>query len=123
MRIHDDYVRISATITYDGIKGVLWFQSGHRHNFRLDSMPPRCFLPNMGTYVAENIYYGEVGAIVIDLLIDDASRPMLIAGAAFTLHGSPSEVTAHGIIREVHDRVDGVLPRSVYEQTSNPSIS
>lgn len=45
------YLRVAATIKYDGIYGVPWFRSGLRHKFRLDDMPAGHFLPNMGTEV------------------------------------------------------------------------
>lgn len=30
------YLRVAASVTSDGLRGVPWFRSGLRHKFRLD---------------------------------------------------------------------------------------
>lgn len=100
-----EYVRLTTVVDYNGARGVPWFRTGLRHKFRLDGMKVGNFLPNMGTEVEIEIYYGSSGEMIIDVVIDDDARPFLVEGAKFTLHDSPFQITARGTVLKIERNV------------------
>lgn len=72
--------------------GAPWFRTGLRHEFRLDSMPAGHFLPN-------------------DILVDYVTLPLLVDGATFTLHDSPSKAAARDEVLSIERRVETPLAK------------
>lgn len=102
-------------MAYDGMRGVLWIRTGVRHNLRLDSMPAGAFLPNMGTWVEHDIWPGDEGLMLIDLVADAESLPLLVVGARLILHDGPSLVAAQGVVIGVELDVSLPLPDGAYQ--------
>ena len=97
----DRKVRLTASVNYDGQFGVHCFSDGFSHKFRLNAMPTRHFLPNMGANVENDIPYGESGRIIIDVMVNDEAIEHLFPGSPFTLHDHPLIVTASGVVETI----------------------
>ena len=110
----DRYIRIEATVTYDGAKGVPWLQTGQRHKVRFDGMKDNDFMLNIGMVVEGEIHYGETGEAVIDLLTDSESLSLLKVGTVIGLYDSPSKVGAHGVVKSVVGAPSDRLPDEAY---------
>ena len=92
------HVRLSADITYDGLKQFPYLGTDMRLNVRLAAMGEGEFLPNVGMTVDDVVQYGQTGHARIDVLVDDRNFPLLEEGALLTLHDGPAKLIATGVI-------------------------